>query len=227
MTTSSSLKSPGDFSSNEEWRAYVRRVVGAPDVNYVLARGRLTLFECFYENRGYPFSETFKNELLSIEPLAEPERTSKLEKLNARVLADVTQLLFTAAPSESRHGTVISPTTPVEVIDDLVAHLRKRNSYFGLWQRYMGTSPELGLTQSWEDFAEGELGGPGDDLDFAIRMADLGRLLLLYRDGGQALPARSVFQISLLHNLRGKERSLQARVLVQQLLEGLARCTSV
>jgi hypothetical protein len=119
MTTNSSLKSPGDFYSNEDWRAYVRRVVGAPDVNYALARGRLTLFECFYENRGYPFPETFKNELLSIEPLAEPERTSKLETLNARVLADVTQLLFTAASSESRHGTVISPTTAVEVIDDL------------------------------------------------------------------------------------------------------------
>lgn len=227
MTQKPPLKSPGDFSNNALWRAYVRQNVAQADVDYVLARGRITLFVKFYEARKQPFPDNFATELLVIELLPEPERTARLEVLNNHVMADMGQFLFTAAPPKPGRSESIFPTTPSEIVEDLLAHLRKRNPYFAIWARYRENIEHAEDALAWEEFAARELGQDfGGELTFTLRMAELGKLLQRYRDGGLALPPRAYYQICLLHNVRGKERNLQARVLVQQLLEAMTSCAS-
>lgn len=220
-------KSPGDFPNNETWRTYVRQNVPEADVDYVLARARTTLFAKFYETRKQPFPETFATELLAIEQFSEPERTTTLEALNNRILADMGQFLFTAAPPKPGKSESIFPTTPSEIVDDLLAHLRKRNTYFAIWAHYTEIIEPSEDPLMWEAFAVCELGNDsGDELEFTLRMGQLGKLLLRYRDQRLPLPPRAFYQIWFLHNVRGKERNLQARVLVQQLLEEMTPCAS-
>ena len=227
MTQKPPLKSFGDFPNNGVWRAYVRQNVPQEDVDYVLALGRTTLFVKFYETRKQPFPDSFATELLVIEQLSEPERTATLEVLNNRILADMGQFLFTAAPSRPGRSESIFPTTPSEIVEDLLAHLRRRNPYFAIWARYRESLEHSEDALAWEEFAARELGQDfGDELIFTLRMRDLGKLLQRYRDGGLALPPRTYYQICLLHNVRGKERNLQARVLAQQLLEAMTSCAS-
>ncbi|MCU1250816.1 MAG: hypothetical protein JWQ49_3845 [Edaphobacter sp.] len=227
MTEKLPLKSSTDFPNNEAWRAYVRQNVPQTDVDYVLARGRTTLFVKFYETRKQPFPESFQTELLAIERLSEPERTATLDGLNNRILADMGQFLFTAARPKPEESESVLPTTPTEIAEDLLAHLRKRNPYFAIWAHYTEGVARSGDAPAWEEFASRELGqDSGDELMFTLRMAELGKLLHRYRDGGLPLPPRTYYQISLLHHAQGKERNLQVRVLVQQLLEAMTLCAS-
>src|SRR5260370_14442218 len=227
MTEKLSLKSPGDFPNNDAWRTYVRQNVPQADVDYVLARGRTTLFVRFYETRKQPFTESFQTELLSIEQLSESDRAATLEALNDRILADMGQFLFTAASAKPGKSESVLPTTPSEIVEDLLAHLRKRNPYFAIWAHYVEHIECSDDAPAWKAFAAQELGeDSGDELMFTLRMAELGKLLQRYRDGGLALPPRTFYQICLLHNLQGKERNLQPRVLVQQLLEAMTSCAS-
>jgi hypothetical protein len=227
MTEKLPLKSSTDFPNDEAWRAYVRQSVPQTDVDYVLAWGRTTYFVKFYETRKQPFPESFQTELLAIERLSEPERTATLEALNNHILADMSQLLFTAAVPKPEESESILPITPSEIAEDLLAHLRRRNPYFAIWTHYTDEIEGSFDAPAWEEFAARELGqDSGDELMFTLRMAELGKLLHRYRDGGLPLPPRAYFQICLLHNVRGKERNLQARVLVQQLLEAMTSCAS-
>ena len=110
---------------------------------------------------------------------------------------------------------------------DLLAHLRKRNPYFAIWAHYTENVARSGDAPAWEEFASRELGQDSvHELMFTLRMAELGKLLHRYRDGGLALPPRTYNQICLLHHAQGKERNLQVRVLVQQLLEAMTSCAS-
>jgi hypothetical protein len=222
------LKSPVDFLNNEAWRTYVRQNVPQADVDYVLARGRTTLFVKFYETRKQPFPDSFQTELLAIEHLSEPERTATLETLNNRILADMGQFLFTAAPPKPGKGENVFPTTPSEIAEDLLAHLRKRNPYFAIWAHYIEDIEGTDDAITWEEFAARELGqDSGDELMFTLRMGELGKLLHRYGDGELVLPPHAFYQIWFLHNVKEKERNLQARVLVQQLLEAMTLCASV
>jgi hypothetical protein len=54
----------------------------------------------------------------------------------------------------------------------------------------------------------------------------LGKFLALFRDRNLALPPLYFERISFLHHLRGPERNLQARAVVQGLLEVIASCAS-
>jgi hypothetical protein len=227
MTENLPLKSPGDFPNNEAWRTYVRQNVPAADVDYVLASGRTMLFVKFYETRKQPFPESFQIEFLAIERLSEPERTATLEELNNCILADMGQFLFTAAQPKPGKSKSVFPTTPSEIAEDLLAHLRKRNPYFAIWAQYTENIECSDDAPAWEEFAARELGqDAGDELMFTLRLGELGKLLHRYRDGGLALPPRTFYQIWFLHNMQGKERNLQARVLVQQLLEAMTPCAS-
>jgi len=58
-------------------------------------------------------------------------------------------------------------------------------------------------------------------MEFTLRMGELGKLLQRYRDAELALPPRAFYLIWFLHNAKEKERNLQARLLVQQLLEAM------
>lgn len=227
MTEKLPLKSSTDFPNNEAWRAYVRQKVPKADVDYVLACGRTTYFVKFYETRKQPFPKSFQTELVAIGQLSEPERTATLEGLNNRILADMGQFLFTAARAKPEKSESVLPTTPSEIVEDLLAHLRRRNPYFAIWAHYTEDIERSGDAPAWEEFAAREMRqDSGDELMFTLRMAELGKLLHRYRDGGLPLPPRTYFQICLLHNVQGKERNLQARVLVQQLLEAMTSCAS-
>jgi hypothetical protein len=227
MTQKLPLKSPSDFPNNADWRLYVRQTVAEADVDYELARGRTTLFVDFYSTRKQPFPKRFEAELVTIERLSDPERTAALEALNARILGDMAQFLFTAATSDRGKSESIFPTTPSGIVDDLLAHLRKRNPYFAIWARYIDKVQRTEDAPPWEEFAPRQLGvEAGDELDFTLYMAQLGRLLHQYRDDNLALPPRVFYQIWFLHNVREKERNLQARVLVQQLVEAMTPCAS-
>src|SRR5260370_38111761 len=96
MTEKLSLKSPGDFPNNDAWRTYVRQNVPQADVDYVLARGRTTLFVRFYETRKQPFPESFQTELLSIDQPSESDRAAPLEASHDRTLAALGKFSFPA-----------------------------------------------------------------------------------------------------------------------------------
>jgi hypothetical protein len=227
MTQKVSQKFPNDFVNNEEWRAYVRHSFPAEEVDYVLAWGRTQLFISFYETQKQPFPERFATELRGIEHLSEPERTAELEALNSQILADMGQFLFAAAPPQADNGESIFPTTPRGIVEDLLTHLRASNPYFAIWVYYTDIIERSEDAVSWEEFAARELGQEaGDDMEFTLRMGELGKLLHRYRDGELVLPPRAFYQIWFLHNVKKKERNLQARILVQQLLEAMTLCAS-
>jgi hypothetical protein len=227
MTQRVSLKSPNDFSSNEEWRAYARHCVPEEEVNYVLAWGRTQRFIKFYETRKQPFPERFATELYSIENLSEPERTAELEALNNRILVDMWQFLFAAAPPHAGQGESIFPTTPGGIIEQLLTHLRASNPHFAIWTYYTENIEGSEDAISWHEFVACKLGEDSEsEMKFTLRMGELGKLLHRYRDAELALPPRAFYLIWFLHNVKEKERNLQARVLVQQLLEAMTPCAS-
>ena len=227
MTQRVSLKSPNDFASNEEWRAYARHNFPEEEVNYVLAWGRTQRFIKFYETRKQPFPERFATELHSIEHLSEPKRTAELEALNNRILADMWQFLLVAAPPKADQGESIFPTTSREIVEELLTHLRARNPYFAIWTYYADNLERSEGSISWREFAARQLGeDSGSEMEFTLRMGELGKLLQRYRDAELALPPRAFYLIWFLHNAKEKERNLQARLLVQQLLEAMTPCAS-
>jgi hypothetical protein len=227
MTQKVSQKSPNDLRNNEEWRAYVRHSFPAEEVDYVLAWGRTQLFISFYETRKQPFPERFATELRGIEHLSEPGRTAELETLNNQILADMGQFLFAAAPPQADKGEGIFPTTPRGIVEDLLTHLRTSNPFFAIWAYYTDIIEHSEEAILWHEFVSRKLGQDhGSDLEFALRMGELGKLLRSYRDGELVLPPRAYYQIWFLHNVKEKERNLQARVLVQQLLEAMTPCAS-
>src|SRR5260370_39548326 len=89
MTQNVSLKSPNDFPSNEEWRAWVRHNFSAEEGDYVVAWGRTQLFIEFYGKRKQPFPERFATQLHSNEDLSQPEKTAELEALKKRRQCDM------------------------------------------------------------------------------------------------------------------------------------------
>ncbi len=227
MTQKVSLKSPNDFPSNEAWHAYVRHNFPREEVDYVLAWGRTRLFIAFYETPKQPFPERFATELLAIPGLSEPARTATLEGLNNRILADMGEFLFTATSPQGDKSESMAPTTPSEIVEELLTHLRAKNPYFAIWAYYTNGIEHSENAPSWEEFAARELGQEaGDEIEFTLRMGELGKLLHRYRDGELVLPPRAFYQIWFLHNVKEKERNLQARVLVQQLLEAMTPCAS-
>jgi hypothetical protein len=227
MTQRVSLKSPNDFPSNDMWLTYVRHNFAEEEVHYVVAWGRTQRFIKFYEIRNQPFPERFAAELLAIQSLSEPERTSSLEALNNLILVDMGQFLFAAAPPRPAKSESIFPTTPRGIVEDLLTHLRASNPYFAIWAYYTDIIERSEDAVSWEQFAALELGQEaGNEMEFTLRMGELGKLLHRYRDGELVLPPRAFYQIWFLHNVREMERNLQARILVQQLLEAMMLCAS-
>ena len=219
MTEKHSLKLPTDFSDPKEWRAYVRATVQPEDVEFTLAYGRTTLFLRFYEVRGERFPEEFRAELTRIDGLGDPERTEFLVALNDRILAVMTQLLVT--PPTSSAGN--EARTPRELIDNLA----RKNPGFALWSHYSKSIQHQPDAPYWEDYVANECkNGAEGEIEFTLLMGDLGKLLALFRDRNLLLPPLCFERISFLHHLHGPERNLQARAVVQGLLEVIASCAS-
>jgi len=223
MTDKHSSIFPTDFSDPIEWRAYVRATVQPEDVNFTLAYGRTALFLRFYEVRGERFPEEFRAELTRIDGLSDPVRTESLVVLNGRILAAMTQLLATPAASSAFDEA----GTPRELIDKLLDNLARNSPRFALWAHYSKLVQQQPEALCWEDYVANECGGGAEsEVAFTLLMGDLGKLLVLFRDRNLALPPLYFERILFLHHLRTSERTLQARAVVQGLLEVIASCAS-
>jgi hypothetical protein len=223
MTEKHSLKMPTDFSDPKEWRAYVRATVPPEDVDFTLAYGRTMLFLSFYKVRGERFPEEFRAELTRIDGLSDPVRTASLVKLNDRILSATTQFLTTRAASSLGNET----KAPRELIDKLLDNLARANPGFALWAHYSKCVQQQSDSPCWEEYVANECAdGVEGEIEFTLLMGDLGKLLALFRDRNLALPPLYFERIAFLHHLRGPESNLQARAVVQGLLEVIASCAS-
>jgi hypothetical protein len=222
------LKSPTEFADAKDWRAYIRETVPPDEVDYSLAFGRSTLFIRFYEGRGLSFPDEFRAELNRIEEIREPERTALLEALNGRIFGAMTQLLL--GPSETANSATIAsaePTSPRETVENLLDYLVKKNPSFALWVHYTEQIQQIPDAPTWEEFVAKEFNGAdGPEAEFTLLMSQLGKILVIFRDRNLVLPTLHLERIQFLHHLRGPERNLQARAIVQSLLEVIAPCAS-
>ena len=98
---------------------------------------------------------------------------------------------------------------------------------FALWTHYSKFIQQQPDAPCWEEYVANECkDGAEGEIEFTLLMGDLGKLLALFRDRNLALPPLYFERISFLHHLRGPERNLQARAVVQGLLEVIASCAS-
>jgi len=222
------LKSPTDFADPKDWRAFVREKVLPEQFDYTLAFGRTMLFIRFYEMRGMNCPEEFRTELKRIEKLNDPERTVLLEVLNRKIFTAMTQLpLIGAEGANSARTTSAASTRPRETVANLLDYLAKKNPGFALWTHYTKQIHPTPDAPTWEEFVEREFDGVDDDeAEFTLLMGQLGKSLFIFRDKGLVLPPLCLERIWFLHHLRGPERNLQARAIIQGLLEVIASCGS-
>ena len=231
MANKLKFKSSKDFADPAEWREYVRAFVPDEDVDYVLAFERTQLFLCFYKLRGMKPPTEVKAELDRIAKLNEPERTEALEAFNDSLLATATIELM----SECKSAAVIAghsdnQTDPREVIDTLLDHLGRTSPCYRFWRHYTGSS-DSGGRLPWEEFVTNFHNqvlpkSTKYEEEFDLLMGQLGQLLAHYRDNNHPLPRLSFERIWFLDRLRGPERNLQARAVVQGLIEAMKPCAS-
>ena len=221
------LKSPMDFAHPDGWRQYVRQTVSPDEVGYTLTFGRTIMFARFYEARNQPFPDRFVSEMAAIGQLHDSEKTEALEALNDRIFADMTQFLLAAArPEVSERVEIATPVSSCELIDELAAYLTKENPYYALWIRYASPVSEPNSELAWEEFVAQELGdGTNEEIEFALLVGQLGKLLTYFRHRNLALPLHFSGRVWYPHYLPGAERNAHARALVQELAEATGSCT--
>lgn len=219
------MKSPTEFVDPNEWREYVVRTVPAEDVAYVLAFGRTILFARFYEVRNQTFPLHLCAKLAGIVSLHEPDRSRSLEELNDRIFADMTRFLATSIPPKPAELENMLPVAEGELIDSLLDYLAKENPYFRIWTEYAKQTKQGTVGLSWHQFVTNRLApSPEDEIEFAQLMGQLGNLLLQFRAQNIALPPHHFSRLWFLHYLRGAERIVQTRALVQALVEAISPC---
>lgn len=219
------MKSPTEFVDPNEWREYVVRTVPAEDVAYVLAFGRTILFARFYEVRNQTFPLHLCAKLAGIVSLHEPDRSRSLEELNDRIFADMTRFLATSIPPKPAELENMLPVAEGELIDSLLDYLAKENPYFRIWTEYAEQTKQGTVGLSWHQFVTNRLApSPEDEIEFAQLMGQLGNLLLQFRAQNIALPPHHFSRLWFLHYLRGAERIVQTRALVQALVEAISPC---
>jgi hypothetical protein len=215
-----------DFDNQDEWTSYVRACVPVVDCEYVLACGRTELFKSFYEARKQGFPSEYTQELGRIQTLSEPYRTDSLERLNERIFAGLTELLFQKAQPKEFESAALAPVSPKEQVQELLDHLAEKNPYFALWVDYKRGLAENLETQDWDQYLRKELGPADDDaIVFAKAMADLDKLLLYFQDQNVPLPRYFFERAWFLHYFRGPERMLQTQALLNTLATETGECT--
>lgn len=119
-----------------------------------------------------------------------------------------------------------SPAIATEEIRELLGHLTRTNPYFALWDLYKRAVSKHSVAEEWREFLLEQLGPVRDEeIDFASAMADLDKLLLIYRDQGLALPMLLFERICFLHYINAPERMAQTRAVLGTLTAELATCT--
>ena len=231
MTNKLKIKSSKDFADPAEWREYVRAFVSDKDVDYVLAFERTQLFLCFYKLRGMKPPTEVKAELDRIAKLNEPERTEALQAFNDSLLTTATIKLM----SECKSSAVIADHSdnqidPREQIDILLGHLGRTSPRYRFWRHYTGSADSAGRLP-WGEFVANFHNqvlpkSTKYEEEFDLLMGQLGQLLAHYRDSSRPLPPLLFERIWFLSWLRGPERTLQARAIVQGLIEAMKPCAS-
>ena len=216
-----------DFDNQEEWISYVRVSVPVVEREYVLACGRTELFKSFFEVRKQAFPAEYMQELRRIQTLSDPDRTDSLERLNERIFAGLTELLFHEAQPKQVESAALTPVSPKEQVQELLNHLAEKNPYFALWVDYKRGLAEDSDTNDWDIYLSQELGPEDEDaIAFTKAMADLDKLLLYLRDRSVPLPRYFFERAWFLHYLRGPERMLQTRALLNTIVTETRECTS-
>ena len=216
-----------DFDGQEDWLAHILRQRPVPERAYALASGRMELFRSFYRMQGLPFPAQFVKDLERIQMLHTPERTAELESLNDVVLRSLTKQLFNRArPTISERDPQL-PTGPREQIGRLLNHLAQKNPYFALWVAYKRSISDHSIAEDWDEYLLQKHGTEStEDIAFALAMAEVDRILGIFRDQNRALPSLSFERIWFLHYLRGPERMAQTRAVLGMLTAELTVCTS-
>lgn len=231
MTNKLKIKSSRDFADPAEWREYVRAFVPEEDVNYALAFERTQLFLCFYRLREIRPPVEVKMELDRIERLNEPERTEAIEAFNDLLLATATmQLMSECKSSEVSADHSNNDVDPREQIGTLLDHLGRTSPCYRFWRHYTG-SPDSAKRRPWEEFISTfhsrDLSKSSKrEGEYALLIGQLAQLLAHYRDNNLSLPPLSFERIWFLDRLREPERNLQARAVVQGLIEAMKPCAS-
>jgi len=216
-----------DFANQEEWISYVRDCVPIVEHEYVLACGRTELIKSFYEVRRQEFPAEYTQELERIQSLSEPHRTDSLERLNERIFAGLTELLCHETQPKQVESAAFAPGSPKEQVQELLNHLAEKNPYFALWVDYKRGLAGNSDTNDWNIYLWQELGPEDEDgIAFTKAMADLDKLLLYFRDRNVPLPRHFFERAWFLHYLRGPERMLQTRALLNTLATETGECTS-
>jgi hypothetical protein len=231
MTNKLKIKSSRDFADPAEWREYVRAFVPDEDVNYVLAFERTQLFLCFYRLRGMKPPVEVKMELDRIAKLNEPERTEALEAFNDLLLATATMQLMSECKSSgvsADHSD--NQIDPREQIDTLLDHLGRTSPYYRYWRDYTGSADCAGRLP-WGDLVTtihslDPSKSAKRDGEYAVLIGQLGQLLAHFRDNNLPLPPLLFERIWFLNWLRGPQRNLQARAVLQGLTEAMKPCAS-
>jgi hypothetical protein len=219
-------RSRADFENQDEWHSYVRDCVPVSEREYTLACGRTELFKSFYELRKREFPVEYIQEFGRIQTLSEPDRTDSIERLNDRIFASMTELLFHEAQPKIVESSLLVPVSPKEQIQELLDHLGKKNLYFSLWVVYKRELAKNSDAQDWERYLSQELGSENeDDIAFAKAMVDLDMLLLYFRDRNMPLPRFFFERAWFLHSLRSPERMLQTKALLNLLASETGECT--
>jgi hypothetical protein len=221
------IRSRTEFENQNEWTAYVRECVPLTQREYVLASGRTELFKSFYDVRKQEFPAEYIEELGRIETLSEPHRTDSLERLNERIFVGLSELLFQQSQPNRLEAAPLAAVSPKQQVQDLLNYLTERNPYFALWVGYKRGLAENSDAQSWDQFLRKELGPADEDaIVFAEAMADLDKLLLYFGDRNVSLPRYFFERVWFLHHLRGPERMVQTRTLLNTLTTETGECTS-
>jgi hypothetical protein len=216
-----------DFDSHDDWLAHILNELPVPEQGYALASSRMELFRSFYRMQGLPFPAEFAKDLDHIEMLHTPERTTALESLNDVVLRSLTKYLFNRARPTIFQRDAQPPTCPREQIGQLLDHLAQQNPYFALWVIYKRSVSDHSIAEAWSKYIVQELGAEStEEIAFAHAMAELDRILGIFRDQSRALPGLSFERIWFLHYLRGPERMAQTRAVLGMLTAELTACTS-
>lgn len=223
-----SYKTPSDFPSHDEWLSYVRDHIPADEQPYVLACGRTDLFRNFYKVRNRLIPAEFEDELRGIRVLPEPDRTDHLEELNKRIFADMTGFLFEQIRPCAVNPAAEESESSSRQIEELRTYLIEKNRFFAVWAAYRREPKGHAPADEWERYVLEQLGaGAEDDIAFTHAMADLDRLLLFFRGRNVPLPKYFFERCWFLHHLRGPERMLQTRALLNILASEIGGCASV
>lgn len=216
------------FTTQDEWLAYVDAYVPVEERAYALAAGRTELLKSFYQLRHWEFPIEFTTELDRIHEHGDPSSSADLELLNQRIFANLALLLLdqSQANASTRESSVAR--NPRERVLELRDYIADANPYFQLWMRFKSVVASAAVAPSWDEYLVERLGSSnGEEVEFTRAMAELDKLLVFFHDANLALPRFSFERVWFLHCLRPPERMLQTRSVLTLLLAEIETCMSV